>query len=84
MNPLALEVWVYWLVAYVVVSITLYVVARFSPYEWEEQNFGKLFNSYNQETYQSSHNRFTLSNSFWFTIGSLMQQGSDISPKVCN
>lgn len=26
-------------------------------------------------------NQFTLLNSFWFTIGSLMQQGSDIAPK---
>ena len=27
-------------------------------------------------------NEFSLCNSMWFTIGSLMQQGSDISPKV--
>lgn len=26
-------------------------------------------------------NAITLSNAFWFTIGSLMQQGSDIAPK---
>jgi ionotropic glutamate receptor len=26
-------------------------------------------------------NEFSLCNSMWFTIGSLMQQGSDISPK---
>lgn len=79
LNPLALEVWIYWLVAYVVVSVTLYVVARFSPYEWED---GKTFSVPDQETIPSNLNRFTLSNSFWFTIGSLMQQGSDISPKV--
>lgn len=28
-------------------------------------------------------NGFTLTNSFWFSIGSLMQQGSDLNPKVC-
>lgn len=82
MNPLALEVWIYWLVAYIVVSITLYVVAKFSPYEWEDQNSGKLLNLQNQEIVPLNLNRFTLSNSFWFTIGSLMQQGSDINPKV--
>ncbi|CAI6362581.1 unnamed protein product [Macrosiphum euphorbiae] len=82
MNPLALEVWIYWLVAYVVVSVTLYIVAKFSPYEWEDQTSGKLFSSPNLGTNVSQLNRFTLSNSFWFTIGSLMQQGSDISPKA--
>jgi len=82
MNPLALEVWIYWLVAYVVVSVTLYIVAKFSPYEWEDQTSGKLFSSPNLATNVPQLNRFTLSNSFWFTIGSLMQQGSDISPKV--
>ncbi|XP_025205516.1 glutamate receptor ionotropic, kainate 2 isoform X1 [Melanaphis sacchari] len=82
MNPLALEVWIYWLVAYIVVSVTLYVVAKFSPYEWEDQNSGKLFSSPILETNMPQLNRFTLSNSFWFTIGSLMQQGSDISPKA--
>lgn len=29
-----------------------------------------------------SENDFTLKNSFWFTIGTLMQQGSDLNPKV--
>lgn len=84
MNPLALEVWIYWLVAYIVVSVTLYVVAKFSPYEWEDQNCGKLSNVPDQEIISMNINRFTLSNSFWFTIGSLMQQGSDVSPKVYN
>lgn len=27
-------------------------------------------------------NEYNLLNSFWFTIGSLMQQGSDLNPKV--
>lgn len=31
---------------------------------------------------QSVENDFTLRNSFWFAIGTLMQQGSDLNPKV--
>jgi len=27
-------------------------------------------------------NEFSLANSFWFTVGTLMQQGSDLNPKV--
>ena len=47
---------------------------RFSPYEWDNphpctEEPGVLIND------------FSLVNSMWFTIGSLMQQGSDLSPK---
>lgn len=35
MNPLASEIWICIILAYVLVSITLWVVARFSPIEWE-------------------------------------------------
>lgn len=35
MTPLANEIWICILLAYVLVSITLWVVARFSPIEWE-------------------------------------------------
>ncbi|XP_050440988.1 glutamate receptor ionotropic, kainate 2-like isoform X2 [Adelges cooleyi] len=82
MNPLAMEVWIYWLVAYIVVSFTLYIVARFSPYEWDDPNSGGVWNNSNSDFSPSNSNRFSLSNSFWFTIGSLMQQGSDIYPKA--
>ena len=69
MNPLALEIWMYILFAYVLVSITIWIVARFSPYEWAspdpcEDTAGLVF-----------QNDFTLPNSFWFAIGTLMQQG---------
>ena len=69
MNPLALEIWLYILFAYVLVSMTIWIVARFSPYEWStphpcvDKN-GLVF-----------QNDFTLPNSFWFAIGTLMQQG---------
>jgi hypothetical protein len=36
MNPLAMEIWLSLLGAYVMVSLTIWIVARFSPYEWVE------------------------------------------------
>lgn len=33
-------------------------------------------------TLEILENGFTIGNSFWFAIGSLMQQGSDLNPKV--
>ncbi|TRY72258.1 hypothetical protein TCAL_00217 [Tigriopus californicus] len=77
MNPLALEIWLYMLLAYILVSITIWIVARFSPYEWAHPHpcidTGLVF-----------QNDFTLPNSFWFAIGTLMQQGSDLNPKAAS
>ncbi|KAA0195824.1 hypothetical protein HAZT_HAZT011419 [Hyalella azteca] len=75
MNPLAIEIWLYILAAYIAVSVTIFVVARFSPFEWQMPHPCAT----KRETLS---NDFTLANSFWFTIGTLMQQGSDLNPKV--
>ena len=104
MNPLAIEIWLYILAAYVVVSLTIYIVARFSPYEWREawqcgaaaraaamaasSQDGLLdppmpmLPPAQLNAARLMENCFTLGNSFWFTIGTLMQQGSDLNPKV--
>ncbi|KAJ8924608.1 hypothetical protein NQ315_000758 [Exocentrus adspersus] len=75
MNPLAMDIWLYVLSAYVLVSITMFVVARFSPYEWHNPHPCEVDNDLVK-------NQFSLANSFWFTIGTLMQQGSDLNPKA--
>lgn len=72
-DPFSFEVWIYMAGAYVGVSVILFILARFSPYEWNNpypciQDPDEL------------ENNFTFLNSLWFTIGSLMQQGSDIAP----
>ena len=53
----------------------MFVLARFSPYEWYNPH------PCNPET-DEVENIFTLSNSFWFAVGTLMQQGSDINPRA--
>ena len=72
--PFSFEVWVYMATAYLGVSLLLFVLARFSPYEWVNPH------PCNPKT-EYLENTFSLLNSFWFTIGSLMQQGSDIAPR---
>ena len=74
MSPLDFEVWIYMVFAYFIVSILLFILARFSPYEWDNPHPCT-------EEAEVLVNEFSLCNSMWFTIGSLMQQGSDISPK---
>ena len=89
MHPLSLDVWIYMVFAYLIVSFLLFILARysiyrnvqtfylhlhrFSPYEWD--------NPYPCNDDEVLVNEFSLYNSMWFTIGSLMQQGSDIIPR---
>lgn len=75
LNPLAIEIWIYVIAAYLIVSFSIFVLARFSPYEWYNPH------PCNPET-DTVQNTFSLSNSFWFTVGTLMQQGSDINPRA--
>ncbi|KAG1652211.1 Glutamate receptor ionotropic, kainate 2 [Nymphon striatum] len=75
LSPLSWDVWIYMATAYLGVSIFLFILARFSPYEWQSPH----------PCVQDSdvlENNFTLMNSLWFTVGSLMQQGSDIAPSA--
>ncbi|XP_026489831.1 glutamate receptor ionotropic, kainate 2 [Vanessa tameamea] len=75
LSPLSLDVWIYMATAYLGVSVLLFILARFSPYEWDNPR-----NCLDEPPVLE--NQFTLLNSLWFTIGSLMQQGSDIAPKA--
>ncbi|KAA0192011.1 Glutamate receptor ionotropic kainate 3, partial [Fasciolopsis buskii] len=67
--PLSREVWLSVLIAYLVVSLTLFFLGRVTPNEWYVRH----------PCSPRVENQFTLLNSFWFTVGSLMQQGCDIS-----
>ncbi|KAG8234007.1 hypothetical protein J437_LFUL013925, partial [Ladona fulva] len=75
LSPLSLDVWIYMATAYLGVSVLLFILARFSPYEWDNPHPCN-------EVPDVLENQFSLLNSLWFTIGSLMQQGSDIAPKA--
>ena len=75
LSPFSLDVWVYVLCAYSGVSVILFIVGHISPYEWSNPHPCR------QEDSAVMKNSFSLLNSFWFTIGSLMQQGSDLAPK---
>lgn len=75
MNPLAVEIWLYVMAAYVLVSFTMFVMARFSPYEWNNPHPCNLESDVVE-------NQFSVSNSFWFITGTLLRQGSGLNPKV--
>lgn len=72
MEPLSREIWMCILLAYVGISVILFLVSRFSPYEWHLQQ---------SMDDQSLSNDFTIFNTFWFCLAAFMQQGIDIAPK---
>ncbi|KAF5898210.1 glutamate receptor ionotropic, kainate 1 isoform X2, partial [Clarias magur] len=75
LNPLTPDIWMYVLLACLGVSCVLFIIARFTPYEW-----------YNPHPCNPSsdvmENNFTLLNSLWFGVAALMRQGSDQMPKA--
>ncbi|EPY79781.1 hypothetical protein CB1_000885006 [Camelus ferus] len=77
LDPLAYEIWMCIVFAYIGVSVVLFLVSRFSPYEWhtEEPEDGKEGPS------DQPPNEFGIFNSLWFSLGAFMQQGCDISPR---
>ncbi|KHN72930.1 Glutamate receptor 1 [Toxocara canis] len=74
MQPLSTEIWMYIIFAYVGVSVVIFLVSRFSPYEWrvEEMPNGSGF---------TISNDFSVYNCLWFTLAAFMQQGTDILPR---
>ncbi|VDN28382.1 unnamed protein product [Gongylonema pulchrum] len=68
MQPLGTNIWFLILCSYVGVSLTIFLVSSFSPYETRTQ--------------AELPTRLSLYNSLWFTLSSFMQQGTDILPRA--
>jgi len=72
MDPLDSHVWLCIVISYMAVSVVLFLVSRFSPYEWQIEN---------RMAGLSYINDFTMLNSLWFALGAFMRQGCDLSPR---
>ncbi|KAK3097411.1 hypothetical protein FSP39_009413 [Pinctada imbricata] len=75
LNPLHLDVWIYMIAGILCVSFMLFVIARFTPYEWCNPHPCDP----NTDVVE---NQFSILNSLWFTVGALMQQGCEIAPRA--
>ena len=73
MSTFSNEVWYYLIAAYIFVSVELFVIGRICPSEW--------VNPYPCIDEPSTlKNQLCFKNCLWFTLGSMMQQGSEIAP----
>ncbi|XP_062854593.1 probable glutamate receptor [Trichomycterus rosablanca] len=61
------EMWIGLFVAYLLTSFCIFLVARISPREWDQP--------------ETEENHFTISHSFWYTVGALTLQGAGPHPK---
>ncbi|XP_015514437.2 glutamate receptor ionotropic, kainate 2 [Neodiprion lecontei] len=75
LSPFTTDVWIYVATAYLAVSLALFFLARIAPGEWDNPH------PCNPDP-EELENSFNLMNSMWLSIGSLLQQGSDILPKA--
>lgn len=75
LSPFSTVVWICLLAAIVSISLIFFYVGRFTPYEWCDPHPCK----HHEPVLE---NQCNMRNSFWCIIGSLMQQGSDVAPKL--
>ena len=67
MQPFTIDLWVCIVLGYFSVGIGIFFVSRFSSAEWRRSRINPNL----------KYNKFTIANSMWFAMGSLMLQGSD-------
>ncbi|XP_017849652.1 glutamate receptor ionotropic, kainate 2 isoform X2 [Drosophila busckii] len=75
MSPFSGEVWLWLGLAYMGVSISMFVLGRMSPVEWDNP-----YPCIEEPT--ELENQFSFANCMWFSIGALLQQGSELAPKA--
>ncbi|XP_013149622.1 PREDICTED: glutamate receptor 1-like [Papilio polytes] len=83
LKPLSKEIWLCILFSFFAVSIVLFLVSRFSPHEWRSVSISdtRIEQPLSSTNEIILHNEFSIWNSFWFSLGSFMQQGSDVVPR---
>jgi glutamate receptor, ionotropic, invertebrate len=74
LQPFSTGVWGCLFACFFMVTLSLFVMGRMSPEEWD--------NPYPCiEEPEVLINQFSFKNAMWFSIGALLQQGSEIAPK---
>nr|CAH7747485.1 unnamed protein product [Callosobruchus chinensis] len=72
-SPFSAMVWIMLGVSYFIVSICIFIMGRLAPAEWQ--------NPYPcVEEPEFLVNQFSIRNALWFTMGALMQQGTELAP----
>ncbi|XP_022651879.1 glutamate receptor ionotropic, kainate 2-like isoform X2 [Varroa destructor] len=76
MKPFSIDVWICMLTAFTGVTVLYYLIASISP--TENRDLGE--DDLSQRDPQLLDQEMKIMSRFWFTIGSIMQQGCDLNP----
>lgn len=68
LSPFSTDMWVGFLVAFLLTGVCIFLIGRISPCEWSEMD--------------SEQHSFTLLHSFWYITGALTLQGAGPHPKA--
>lgn len=74
LQPFSGGVWACVIGSFFLVSFSLFIMGRMSPQEWDNP-----YPCIEEPTVLL--NQFTLKNAIWFSVGAVLQQGSEIAPK---
>jgi glutamate receptor, ionotropic, invertebrate len=74
LSPFSDGVWACVIGSFFLVSFSLFIMGRMSPQEWDNP-YACI------EEPEVLYNQFNIKNSIWFTVGAVLQQGSEIAPK---
>ena len=74
LDPFTTDVYIYTLGVFFVTALSMFVLGRFSPNQWDEGE--------NEEDEYT--NCFTMLGCFWFAFGHFLGQGSDLTCKAIN
>lgn len=69
MNPFHGNVWFATLSSLVFISVTVFVINYYSPYGFKDENG------------EGTSEEFSFSNSVWFALACMLQQGADNQPR---
>lgn len=76
LDPLGVKIWLATLGAFFMAGFTIYALAKFTPCEWVDLQPWKV------DKNKKLVNKMNMSNAFWFAAGTLLRQGTGVSPQV--
>ena len=80
-DPFSTQVWLSILIAYILVSLLMFVIARVTPYE-RHASRGNNNSTIATEEDGGYSPKLTLSNAFWYTLSGCVFKSTNINPRV--
>ena len=82
-DPFSAQVWLSILIAYILVSLLMFVIARVTPYERHASRGRNNSTTTIADDAEDGYSpKLTLANAFWYTLSGCVFKSTNINPKV--